>query len=255
MACRGGCFGDRHALGSADDPHKRALSTPLGRCFLGNGPPPPFLRAVERPPGRSDERVRQSAQKANRGRERVSGEEHDGCCGQKADRRSAHYITGIVKAGKDTREAEHASSREEEGSHPLVDDGDGKRDPEGGDGVITGEGRLARRGHKQDRVLGVGDERSGSLPEVRDHLADQEPKSGGGHTGDRGDLPAVPGSGAVEEPQRNRRRREEGDGPRRDEVPDLLLDQGVATKEIVEEMEDGPVDPPTVPSRKTTQPS
>ena len=92
----------------------------------------------------------------------------------------------------------------------------------------------------------VRDEGPRPLPELGDHLAHDETEARSGHARERGDLPAVPGPGPVEEPEADRRRGEERHRPDRDEIADLLLQDAVTPEEVVQVVERGPVDPATL---------
>jgi hypothetical protein len=151
-----------------------------------------------------------------------------------------------MEACEDACERDHARPGEEERAHPSANESDHEGDPEGGNGMVAWEGRLVRRRDKKNRLVRMRDVWARALPKMGDDLADEEAHGGGRHPCERGNLPAVPRARAVEEPKADCRRCEEGNGPSRDEIANLVLDERVPSEEIVQIVERGPVDLATV---------
>ena len=103
-----------------------------------------------------------------------------------------------------------------------------------------------RRRNEKQRLRGMGHERAISHPQLRYHLADQQPESSRRQARQAGDLPPVPGPWAIEQPEREGRDDEERHRPIGDEVLDLVTDRSVTAKRAVQKVEDRPVDPPTI---------
>jgi hypothetical protein len=204
--------------------------------------PPPFFAPIKGVPQRADERVGQIAGPPDdrRGTPPTEPDHYPGR--EKPDECAADDVAWVVEPHEDAGESEDRGSRQEQSSHPPADEHDRERDREGSNGVIARKGRLVRGSNEKERIPGMSDERSRTLPEVRDELADEQPQPGRREPGEASDLPPIVGARTVEEPKPDCGEHEGRHGPELDEVLDLVSDQAMSAQRPVEEVEDGPVD-------------